>query len=104
MHRSPPAAKRADARDAALRRLRRTTAVVLLGAGAVAAGVADVAARAVPGRSTRPSVAKTTQATPTSRVRQTPPALVPIEQAAPTPPASAPVQSSAPPVASSGGT
>jgi len=92
---------RAD-RDRALQRLRRSTVVVLAGAGALVATFAALAAKALPGHHAPPA----THPQAASKVpRATPPALVPVQSAAtPAAPASPPVQSQAPPVVVSGGT
>jgi hypothetical protein len=93
-------------RDQGLRRLRRTTSVVVATGGALAAAFAGLAAKALPGRHT------VTTTTSVSRVRTAPPAkatapaLVPVQSAAPPPaaPAAPPVQAQSPPVVVSGGT
>jgi hypothetical protein len=104
MRTTPHIAHRAAARDSGVRRLRRATALVAVGGGALAVGVAALAAKALPGHTSAKPVQTTPAATTTTSSPATPPTLVPAAQAAPAPPASAPVQSSAPPVASSGGT
>jgi hypothetical protein len=86
-------------RDEAMRRLRRSTSVVLAGAGALVVAFAGLAARSLPGH----HAAKISHA----RVHpaSTPPPLVPAQSAAtPTAPAAPPAQSPAPPVVVSGGT
>jgi hypothetical protein len=92
-------------RDGALRRLRRTTSVVLVAAGALVAAFAGLAARALPGHHTVKTTSVGVRAT--SR-RATPPPLVAVQStgtpAAPAAPGSPPVQTQAPPVAVSGGT
>jgi hypothetical protein len=89
-------------RDGALQRLRRTTAVALAAAGALAVAFAGLAARALPGHHT----AKVTRVlVPTRRRHVSPPPLVPAQSSvSPAPPASPPVQAQAPPVVVSGGT
>jgi hypothetical protein len=89
-------------RDRALRRLRRSTSVVLAGAGALVLAFAGLAARALPGHHAAkigPARVQTTQR------KATPPPLVPAQSAAtPAAPAAPPAQSPAPPVVVSGGT
>jgi len=93
---------RANERDEALRRLRRTTSVALAAAGALAAGFAGLAAKALPGHQ---SVKKPQVRVRGTAARATPPPLVPVQNAGvPAAPASPPVSSQAPPVVSSGGT
>jgi hypothetical protein len=102
----PADARRIGARDAALRRLRRLTAVALAGAGALAALFAGLAAKAFPGRSTATvhrTPARSAPAVP-PRAVATPPPLVSAGGAAPAPPAQAPAPTPAPPVVVSGGT
>jgi len=93
-------------RDAALRRLRRVTAVTLAGAGTLAALFAGLAAKTFPGRSgtaaQRPAAIGARAAS--QRVVATPPPLVSAGVSAPAPAAQAPVSTQAPPVAVSGGT
>jgi hypothetical protein len=101
------AGRRIGERDAALRRLRRLTALALAGAGAFAALFAGLAAKAFSGH----SAATTHRAVPRvsttpARAVATPPPLVSdgsAAAAAPAAPAQAPVQTSAPPVVVSGG-
>jgi hypothetical protein len=85
-----------------MRRLRRSTSVVLAGAGALVAAFAGLAARSLPGHhATKISHARVQTNSPAS----TPPPLVPAQSAAtPTAPAAPPAQSPAPPVVVSGGT
>src|SRR5438270_12935611 len=101
------ATRRAGERDLGLRRMRRATAVAIVFSGALAAGVADLAAKSLPGRSaTRARVATPKQTRSQSKPRQTAPKLVPAGQpapAAPSAPANPPAPTSAPPVVSSGG-
>jgi hypothetical protein len=89
-------------RDRALQRLRRSTSIVLAGAGALVVAFAGLAARALPGRHT----VKVSHAhVQTTQRNATPPPLVPAQSAAtPTAPAAPPAQSPAPPVVVSGGT
>jgi hypothetical protein len=89
-------------RDRALRRLRRSTSIVLAGAGALVVAFAGLAARALPGH----HAVKTSHARVQTKKRQaTPPPLVPAQSAAtPAAPAAPPAQTQAPPVAVSGGT
>jgi hypothetical protein len=90
-------------RDRALQRLRRTTSVTLVGAGALLAVFAGIAAKALPGHRT---VRGAPVRTATRHPRATPPPLVSAgsQAAPPAAPASPPVQSQAPPVVVSGGT
>lgn len=96
-------------RDAGLRRLNRLTALTALGAGALVAGFATLAARAFPGRHVVqvPVRAPARKPVPTPR-RVSPPPLVSVESAAapagPAPPAAPPTPGAAPPVVVSGGT
>jgi hypothetical protein len=85
-----------------MRRLRRSTSVVLAGAGALVVAFAGLAARALPGH----HAAKISHAhVETTRQKATPPPLVPAQSAAtPAAPAAPPAQSPAPPVVVSGGT
>jgi hypothetical protein len=89
-------------RDRALRRLRRSTSIVLAGAGALVVAFAGLAARALPGH----HAVKTSHAhVQTTKRQATPPPLVPAQSAAtPAAPAAQPAQTQAPPVAVSGGT
>jgi hypothetical protein len=86
-------------RDRALRRLRRSTSLVLAGAGALVVAFAGLAARALPGRHT---VKVTNAPVRTTQRHATPPPLVPAQGAAT--PAAPPAQTQAPPVVVSGGT
>jgi hypothetical protein len=90
------------ARDRALRRLRRSTSIALVTAGALVAAFAGLAAKALPGHhAVQATPASSTATTPAA----TPPALVPAQSATtPTAPASPPAQTQAPPVVVSGGT
>jgi hypothetical protein len=98
---------RLGARDAALRRLRRATALGLAAAGALSVVFGDLAAHAFSGRSgaTKARVVVQTSGT-TTRAVATPPPLLSAGSAAQAAAAAAqaPVQSQAPPVAVSGGT
>jgi hypothetical protein len=119
--REPELARRIGARDAALRRLRRSTWFALAGTAGLAAAFGGLAAKAFPGKSrhTAPAVthvrrASAAVATPAPA---TPPPLVAADTAAPTapttpsapatpppsPPPAPPVVTPAPPVAVSGG-
>jgi hypothetical protein len=99
-------------RDRALRRLRRSTSVVLAGAGALVVAFAGLAARALPGHHTAKIGPARVQTNSGVRPRgagsdpaSTPPPLVPAQSAAtPTAPAAPPAQTPAPPVVVSGGT
>jgi hypothetical protein len=108
MRESRSIAHRTAARDDGIRRLRRTTVFVVVGAGVAALGAGELAARSLPGRSASHTTTTPQRATKAAAPakRATPPTLVPAgaPAPAPAPPASAPVQSAAPPVVSSGGT
>jgi len=99
-------------RDHAMRRLRRSTSVVLAGAGALVVAFAGLAARALPGHHVAKIGHARLQTNSGVRPRgagsdpaSTPPPLVPAQSAAtPTAPAAPPAQSPAPPVVVSGGT
>ncbi len=98
---SPPRASRSRARDAGLRRLKRITKGVLLGATALAGVFAGIAAHSVPGHAARRAVVRTT----TRTVRTTTQAATTATPAAtetftPPPP---PVTTEVAPVVSSGG-
>ncbi|HEY2372147.1 MAG TPA: hypothetical protein VGH82_06330 [Gaiellaceae bacterium] len=88
-------------RDRALRRLRRTSTVAGVAAGALVGVFAGLAAKAFPGH----HAVHTSNAPVSVAQRQaTPPPLVPVEsQAAPSPPTAPPTPTSAPPVVASGG-
>src|SRR5436853_7217515 len=94
------ATRRTGERDLGLRRLPRGTAVAIVFSGALAAGVADLAAKSLPGRSTTRAKVATPKRTHTrSSPRQTAPKLVPAGQpapASPSAPSSPPAQTSAP--------
>jgi hypothetical protein len=83
-----------------MRRLRRSTSVVLAGAGALVVAFAGLAARALPGH----HAAKIGHARVQTNPASTPPPLVPVQSAATPAPAAPPAQSPAPPVVVSGGT
>jgi hypothetical protein len=119
--REPELARRIGHRDAALRRLRRTTVLALAGTGALAVACGGLAAKAFPGKSRHHATAAVVQTT-VKRTRAanpvaTPPPLVsagaraPSAPSAPTtpstpppaPPPSPPAVTQAPPVAVSGG-
>ncbi len=94
-------------RDAALRRLRRVTALGLAAAGALSVAFGELAANAFSGRSSTTTTAVTTTTkTTATQATATPPPLVSAgsdaQSAASA--AQAPTQSQAPPVAVSGGT
>jgi hypothetical protein len=101
--------RRIRARDAALVRLRRLTSLLIAGAGVLALAVAGLAAKAFPGRSTRPvgRIVHHVVAQPTRRnVTQSAPPLVSNGSPAPPAPATpqpAPAPTAAPPVVVSGG-
>jgi putative peptidoglycan lipid II flippase len=113
--------RRIGDRDAALRRLRTTTALVAAGTLALAGAFGGLAAKAFPGRSgkTRSAIAPTTPVRPAvaaASSASTPPPLVPAAAAAPEQPPSQsapaaqpaapvppPVETQVPPVAVSGG-
>jgi len=89
-------------RDRALRRLRRSTSLVLAGAGALVVAFAGLAARALPGHHT---VKVSHARVRTTQRYATPPPLMPAQSAAtPAAPAAPPAQTPAPPVVVSGGT
>ena len=91
-------------RDAGLRRLRRTTAIVVAAAGALSVAFGELAANAFSGRSgTAKTHAAVGSSSPTKHAA-TPPPLVSSGSAVQAPAAQAPAQSQAPPVAVSGGT
>jgi hypothetical protein len=102
---------RIRARDAALIRLRRSTAVLAAGAGLLALVFTGIAAKAFPGRSSNAPSTTTVQSTPRTAARpatQTPPPLVSDgsraqSQAPSTSAPPAPTPTPAPPVAVSGG-
>lgn len=97
---------RISERDAAVRRLRRLTALGLAVAGALSVAFGELAAGAFHGRSSTTKASVTTR-TVARRVVATPPPLVSAgsaAQAAASGAAQAPVQSQAPPVVVSGGT
>jgi hypothetical protein len=101
-------AQRVSDRDAALRRLRRLTTMTLTGAGVLAAGLAGLAAKAVPGRSAHARTLPVTHTAPavprTARAAVAPPPLVAVDATAPPPAASpAPAPTPEPPVVVSGG-
>jgi hypothetical protein len=89
-------------RDDAIRRLRRTTSVLLAGAGALVAAFAALAAKALPGhQAEKPTHAQAT----TTSLRATPPPLIAAHSAAtPSAPAAPPAPTQTPPVVVSGGT
>ncbi|HEY8316017.1 MAG TPA: hypothetical protein VIG35_04060 [Gaiellaceae bacterium] len=90
-------------RDHAVRRLRRTTSLLLTAAGALVAAFAGLAARALPGHHT--VKAGTPVRTSAKHVAATPPPLIAAQSSAtPAAPAAPPVQTQAPPVVVSGGT
>jgi hypothetical protein len=95
-------------RDLGLQRIRHTTAVAVAFGVALAIGIADVAARSLPGRTVKRAVTIVTHRTTTTVERLTAPPLVPVASPAPAPqpsaPASPPSPTPAPPVVSSGGT
>lgn len=103
-------ASRIQARDAALRRLRRLTTGAVAVAGLLGLAFSGLAAKAFPGRSSHPTsrvrVARRA-AVARKRPTQSPPALVAVDspsQPPPAPtPAPAPAPTPAPPVAVSGG-
>jgi hypothetical protein len=84
-------------RDQGLRRLRRITVLAGVGAGALAAAFAGLAARALPGKQT---VAVVRQPSRSQTRTATPPPLVPV-QAASSSSAASPAAPSAPPAATS---
>src|SRR5712671_6145303 len=89
-------------RDHAMRRLRRSTSVVLAGAGALVVAFAGLAARALAGHHAAKISHANSGVSPRgagSDPASTPPPLVPAQSAAtPTAPAAPPAQSPAPPV------
>jgi hypothetical protein len=89
-------------RDDAIRRLRRTTSVLLAAAGALVAAFAALAAKALPGH----QAVKPTQVGATAKAqRATPPRLIGVQSATTSAaPAAPPAQTQAPPVVVSGGT
>jgi hypothetical protein len=89
-------------RDDAIRRLRRTTSVLLAAAGALVAAFAALAAKALPGH----QAVKPTQVQVTAKSqRGMPPRLIGVQNAmTPAAPAAPPTQTQAPPVVVSGGT
>jgi hypothetical protein len=99
---------RTHQRDEALRRLRRITVLSGVGAGALAAAFAGLAARALPGKPAVAGVRQPSSAQTHTRTA-TPPPLVPVQAAssasaaAPAAPSAPPAATSAPPVVVSGG-
>jgi len=99
--------RRIGERDAALRRLRRLTALALAGAGTLAALFAGLAAKAFSGHTGATTHRTVVQAASTpAKAVATPPPLVAngsASTATPSSPSQSPVQTQAPPVAVSGG-
>lgn len=92
-------------RDRGLRRLWRTTTVVLASCGTLAAAFAGLAAKGLPGRHTVTTTNTASHTGTTTAVKVKAPALVPVQSAAsPAAPAAPPAQTQSPPVVVSGGT
>jgi hypothetical protein len=98
----------ARARDAGLERLKRTTRVTVVGATALAGGVAALAAHSFPGHKANAATAVSTNRTVrSSKPRQSVQPTAPSDEQAPapaqTPPAApVPAPTTSPPVATSG--